>query len=110
MPQRLPWMVETDDAILEFMHSLSSDSHSIVAVTPMFVYVNLGVTNDIIDKGHGTVARRMRLMSDEEVELITLVPDVEGAYYQLTQLGRDYLNDNHDPADLVPPDNFGKET
>jgi tRNA(Arg) A34 adenosine deaminase TadA len=103
-------MVATDEAILSFMHSLLSDSYTEVAVSPMVVYINLAVTDDIIEKGSGTVARRMRLMSHDEIALIRTVPDVKGTYYVLTQLGIEYLNDTHDPAELVPPDDFGVDT
>lgn len=103
-------MVETDLAILELMESLRSDSHSEIAVSPMVVYINLAVLNDITSKGSGTIARRMRLMSDGEIGLIEKVSDVEGTYYTLTPLARDFLQDDHDPAQLVPPEDFGKGT
>lgn len=76
MRPRVSWMTRADDAILEFL------SETGIAANPSTIAYN-------IEYNRSYVARRCKTLDDHS--LMNRV-DEPKAMYEITQLGRDYLN------------------
>lgn len=103
-PDLLPWMTDFDIHLLEYLDSLDSDRYEQISINPTTAYVNLAVRRDVIDKKQNTFLRRMRMQY--KVGLLERVEDARGTHYYITDLGRDFIANEHDPVDLIPPDDF----
>ena len=100
MRPRVPWMNETDDAILEFFAELEATGMRLwLAPTP--VWLNLTANLTALDKSRDTVSRRMKKL--DEMELLRRVDDSRG-YYQITDHGLRYVAGELDAAELIQPD------
>ena len=88
MRPRVPWMNETDTAILEFFEELDSPDTPSVALPPTAVWFNLSVEMGVLERSKSTVSRRMKKLGD--IGLLSKVDDERG-YYRLTDKGRTYL-------------------
>jgi hypothetical protein len=101
MSDLLPWMTDEDIAILEFLHSLESDEYQRICISPKAIYLAL-TQNEVTDKRKTTLARRLRLMTQ-----VGLAEKIEGTfYYRITDLGVDVVHREHNPEDLIPPEDF----
>lgn len=99
MRPRVPWMNETDDAILEYFEALESAGfRTWLAPTP--VWLNLTENLEVLDKSRDTISRRMGLLAD--MGLLERVDDKRG-YYRITNEGLAYLAGEMDATDLNPP-------
>lgn len=99
MRPRVPWMNETDDAILEFYAELDAVGFRIwLAPTP--VWINLTQNLSLLDKSRDTISRRMAKLA--EMELLVRVDDKRG-YYRITDKGLKYVAGDLDADDLIPP-------
>lgn len=94
-------MNETDDAILEFIHSLGRPDGERVTMTPILLHENIVAIRGNIDKSESTIARRMSIL--EDAGLLGKEGD-EGAHYYLTDKGRAYLRGDLDADDLERDD------
>lgn len=100
MRPRVPWMNETDDAILEFFVELDAVGFRIwLAPTP--VWLNLTRNLRVLDKSRDTVSRRMGKLA--EMELLERTDEKRG-YYCITDKGVAYVAGELDAEDLLPPD------
>lgn len=93
MRPRVEGMNEVDDAVLEFFEAQEVD----VTLPPTVVWYNLHERLEAIDKSRDTVARRMRKLNQRG--LLTKASEERG-YYQITQIGRDYLAGDLEADDL----------
>jgi len=59
MRSRVPWMNETDDAILEFLEVLGTPGGEPVVIAPQDVWLNLNQLRGVTDKAPNTISRRM---------------------------------------------------
>ncbi len=101
MRPRVPWMNETDDAILEFLESLDPDGVRIwQAPTP--VWINLTHNLDALDVSRNTVSRRMGKLA--EMGLLERVDDTRG-YYRITDKGVAYLSEELGREEIDRPEN-----
>lgn len=100
MRPRVPWMNETDDAILEFFEELESTGLNVwFAPTP--VWINLTQNLGVLEKSRDTISRRMGKLA--EMGLLERVDDRRG-YYCITDKGMAYLAGELDAEDLIPPE------
>ena len=100
MRPRVPWMNETDDAILEFFEELESSGFRIwLAPTP--VWINLTQNLGVLDKSRDTISRRMGKLA--EMGLLERTDDKRG-YYCITEKGLAYLAGELEAEDLLPPE------
>lgn len=100
MRPRVPWMNETDDAILEFLAGLEVDGVRVwQAPTP--VWINLTRNFDAIDVSRNTVSRRMGKLV--EMSLLKRVDNKRG-YYTITEKGLAYLAEELDREDIGRPE------
>lgn len=97
MRPRVPWMNETDDAILEFFEELYGAGELEVALPPTAVWYNLVVDLCVLDKSTNTISRRMNRL--DEMGLLEKVDQKRG-YYKFTDKGRRYLNGDLDAEEL----------
>ncbi|CAI49718.2 homolog to phage PhiH1 repressor protein [Natronomonas pharaonis DSM 2160] len=101
MRPRVPWMNETDDAILEFYLKLDEADGLRVALPPTAVWYNLVKKEALLDKGSSTISRRMSRL--DKIGLLNLV-DSDRAYYQFTDKGAAYLAGDLEADELELPD------
>jgi hypothetical protein len=101
MRPRVPWMNETDDAILEFFEELEGCTEFRITLPPTAVWYNLVEVSSLLDKAPNTVSRRMGRLDD--IGLLELV-DEDRAYYRFTDKGQEYLDGNLDADDLRLPE------
>lgn len=101
MRPRVPWMNETDDAILEFYEELEDPTSFRIALPPTAVWFNLVEVAGLLDKAPNTISRRMGRL--DELGLLELV-DEKRAYYVFTDKGQAYLDGDLDAEDLQLPD------
>jgi DNA-binding transcriptional ArsR family regulator len=100
MRPRVPWMNETDDAILEFLESLDTDGVRVwQAPTP--VWINVTRNFDALDVSRNTVSRRMGKLA--EMGLLERVDEKRG-YYKITDKGLAYLSEELDREDISRPE------
>lgn len=100
MRPRVPWMNETDGAILEFFAELESAGFRIW-LSPTPVWINATQNLDVLDKSRDTISRRMVKLA--EMGLLERTDEKRG-YYRITDKGVAYLNGELDADDLLPPD------
>lgn len=100
MRPRVPWMNETDDAILEFFEELASAEFR-VCLAPTPVWLNLTQELEVLEKSRDTVSRRMGKLA--EMGLLERVDEKRG-YYRITDMGLAYVAGELDADNLTPPD------
>ncbi|QZA89546.1 helix-turn-helix domain-containing protein [Salinarchaeum sp. IM2453] len=100
MRPRVPWMNETDDAILEFYQELEQAGFRI-ALPPTAVWVNITQELGMLDKARNTVSRRMKKLNEMGLLEIT---DEKRRYYRITDKGIAYLEGELEYDDLVLPE------
>lgn len=101
MRPRVPWMNESDDAILEFYEELTAGSGPDIALPPGVIWFNLVKEMGVLDRSRNTISRRMNKLA--EIGLLRKV-DEERGYYKLTNMGSNYLSGDLDTEDLPSPD------
>lgn len=100
MRPRVPWMNESDDAILEFYRDLESAEFRI-ELPPTPVWLNLTQNIGMLDKSRDTISRRMNKL--EEIGLLECT-DEKRRYYKITDKGIAYLEGKLDCDDLKVSD------
>ena len=84
MRPRVEWMTSADNRILEFLRDKE------IVASPRVISVN-------IDYDRQYVSKRLRVLAQNN-----LVDNVDTGLYQITNLGRHYLDGKLDKDDLVP--------
>ena len=97
MRPRVPWMNETDDAILEFYAELEDSADFRISLPPTAVWYNLVEKMEVLDRSKNTVSRRMNKL--HSMGLLEK-SDEERGYYHLTDKGQNYLAGDLDADDL----------
>ena len=64
MRARVSWMNEVDDAILEYLQELETDTGHRIALPPTAVWYNLVEELSVLDRSQNTVSRRMNVLSE----------------------------------------------
>ena len=99
MRPRVPWMNESDDAILEFLRELRIGDAQ-VALPPTAVWLNLQEM-DALDRAPNTISRRFSTL--EGIGLVECIDEKRG-YYRITDKGIAYLEGELERDDLVLPE------
>ena len=97
MRARVSWMNEVDDAILEYLQELETDTGHRIALPPTAVWYNLVEELGVLDRSQNTVSRRMNVLSEES--LLEKIDEKRG-YYRITDRGLAYLEGGLDMSDL----------
>ncbi|WP_440764701.1 transcriptional regulator [Natronorubrum sp. DTA7] len=90
-------MNEVDDAILEYLRELETDTSHRISLPPTVVWYNLVDELEVLDRSQNTVSRRMNVLSD--AELLEKVDEKRG-YYRITDRGFAYLEGELDTKKL----------
>ena len=99
MRPRVPWMTETDDAILEFLREVKVDGAP-VALPATAVWLNLREM-DLLERAPNTISSRFGQLS--KVGLVECIDEKRG-YYRITDKGIAYLEGELEYDDLVLPE------
>nr|WP_049893092.1 helix-turn-helix domain-containing protein [Natronococcus jeotgali] len=97
MRARVSWMNEADDAILEYLQELETDSGHRIALPPTAVWYNIVEELELLDRSQNTVSRRMNILSEAGLLEKT---DAKRGYYRVTDLGIAYLESELGSEDL----------
>ena len=100
MRPRVPWMNETDDAILEYFAELEQSGFS-PWEPPTAVWVNLVHNLETLDRTKPTVSRRMKKLAS--MGLLEKVDESRG-YYRITELGLQYVQGDLGIEDIPRPE------
>lgn len=90
-------MNEVDDAILEYLQELETDTGHRISLPPTVVWFNLVEELEVLDRSQNTVSRRMNVLSD--AKLLEKTSEKRG-YYRITDHGLAYLEGELDVSDL----------
>ncbi|WP_246999260.1 transcriptional regulator [Halosolutus gelatinilyticus] len=101
MRARVSWMNEADDAILEYLQELETDTGHRIALPPTAVWYNLVAELGVLDRSQNTISRRMNVLSN--AELLEKIDEKRG-YYRITDRGFAYLNGELAASDLEQPE------
>jgi hypothetical protein len=94
-------MQPADVEILRLLHTATSDDFGRIGLPPMVVYKNL-IAKDKTERARRTIHDRLERL--QEINLVETC-DVDDKYYRITDLGVDFVNDEHDLEALLPPTN-----
>ena len=97
MRARVSWMNEADDAVLEYLQELETDTGHRIALPPTAVWYNLVKELDLLDRSQNTVSRRMNILW--EAGLLEKADEKRG-YYRITDQGIAYLEGQLESNDL----------
>ncbi|WP_455449617.1 transcriptional regulator [Natrinema thermotolerans] len=97
MRARVSWMNEADDAILEYLRELETNTGHRISLPPTAIWYNLVEELGILDRSQNTVSRRMNVLS--EAGLLEKTDEKRG-YYRITDRGLAYLDGELDTSDL----------
>ncbi|MDQ2049342.1 winged helix-turn-helix domain-containing protein [Natronolimnohabitans sp. A-GB9] len=101
MRARVAWMNEADDAILEYLQELETETGHRIALPPTAVWYNLVEELAVLDRSQNTISRRMNVLSDAGLLEKT---DEKRGYYRLTDRGSSYLDGDLEASALEDPD------
>ncbi|WP_265110760.1 transcriptional regulator [Halosolutus halophilus] len=93
-------MNEADDAILEYLQELETDTGHRVSLPPTAVWYNLVEELGVLERSQNTISRRMNVLSD--AGLLEKTNEKRG-YYRITDTGLAYLNGELVASDLERP-------
>ncbi|WP_394348193.1 transcriptional regulator [Salinadaptatus halalkaliphilus] len=94
-------MNEADDAILEYLQELETETGHRISLPPTAVWYNLVEELGVLDRSQNTISRRMNVLSD--ASLLEKTSDKRG-YYRITDRGLAYLEGEIDASDLERTD------
>ncbi|RQG95758.1 transcriptional regulator [Natrarchaeobius oligotrophus] len=97
MRARVSWMNQADDAILEYLQELETETGHRIALPPTAVWYNLVEELGVLDRSQNTISRRMNVLSD--ADLLEKIDEKRG-YYRITDRGIAYLEGQLDADDL----------
>ncbi|SFS68435.1 transcriptional regulator [Halostagnicola kamekurae] len=97
MRPRVSWMKEVDDAILEYLQELETDTGHRISFPPTTVWYNPVEDLGVLDRSQNTLSRRMNVLSDASLLEKT---DEKRGYYRITDKGIAYLEAELYVADL----------
>ncbi|RZH67027.1 transcriptional regulator [Natrinema altunense] len=97
MRARVSWMNEVDDAILEYLQELETETGHRISLPPTAIWYNLVEELEVLDRSQNTVSRRMNILAQASLLEKT---DADRGYYRLTGKGIAYLDGRLDASDL----------
>jgi len=101
MRPRVSWMNEVDDAILEYLQELETETGHRISLPPTAVWYNLVEQLGVLERSQNTISRRMNVLS--EASLLEKTDEKRG-YYRITDKGLAYLEGDLEMNDLEEPE------
>jgi DNA-binding transcriptional ArsR family regulator len=89
MRARVSWMNEADDAILEYLQQLETETGHRVSLPPTAIWYNLVEELGVLDRSQNTISRRMNVLSNAG---LLEKRDEKRGYYRITDSGVAYLD------------------
>lgn len=101
MRARVPWMNEVDDAVLEYLQELETETGHRASLPPTAIWFNLVEQLGVLDRSQNTISRRLNVLS--EAGLLEKTDETRG-YYRLTDHGVAYLEGDLEASELSRED------